>query len=103
MQCTLHAMPMNCAFSEIFSLEDVAKPWIYMRGVSSQLMESLLMFIYAGEVEIQADQLSTFMEMASDMKIRGLTKYVASQADQVLTNQKHMAMGILINHKPGSY
>ena len=37
-----------------------------------------MLFIYQGEVEIQADQLNPFMEMAADMKIRGLTKYAAS-------------------------
>ena len=65
-------------FSEIFSTDDAANPWIFMKGVSSSVLQSLIEFVYCGEVEIDAELLSTFLETADDLKIRGLTQFNSS-------------------------
>ena len=43
-----------------------------MRGVSSNLMETLLKFLYSGFVEIEEQKLNQFVSLAEDLGLEGL-------------------------------
>ena len=47
-------------------------PVIYIRGVKIIHLESILDFIYHGEVNIAEDDLNTLLDVAQDLKIKGL-------------------------------
>ena len=47
-------------------------PLIYMRGVKSVDLMSLIDFLYCGEVQVLKENLENFMAMAEELKIKGL-------------------------------
>ena len=51
-------------------------PLIYMKGVDMKYLKFLVKFIYTGEVEIENEILSNFLEVADELQISGLTKTV---------------------------
>ena len=50
-------------------------PYIYLKGVKSEILLSVLNFVYNGEVELLVDQLDSFFEVAEDLSIKGLTEF----------------------------
>jgi len=49
-------------------------PLIYLKGVSYRDMEAVLNFMYHGEVNIAQDDLNSFLQVAEDLSVRGLTQ-----------------------------
>jgi len=47
---------------------------LYLRGVQSQDLEYILNFMYNGEVSLAQDQLNSFLSVAEDLQIKGLTQ-----------------------------
>lgn len=65
-------------FSKIFMLfllqtNPCKHPIIFMRDVEFEHLQSLLEFMYAGEVNISQAELSIFLRTAESLQIRGLT------------------------------
>jgi len=50
-------------------------PLIYLKGVSYRDMEAVLNFMYHGEVNIAQDDLNSFLQVAEDLSVRGLTQH----------------------------
>ena len=48
-------------------------PWIYLRGVQSSVLVPILDFLYFGEVNIDEDTLDSFLAIAEELKLKGLT------------------------------
>ena len=48
-------------------------PLIYLKGVKMTLLKSIMDFIYTGEVEIAENDLSELLEIAFELKIKGLS------------------------------
>ena len=49
-------------------------PLIYLAGVKFSTMENIIKFIYQGEVTISSDQVNTFLDVAQDLQVKGLTE-----------------------------
>jgi len=49
-----------------------ARPHLYLRGVSTSDLSSLLAFMYQGEVSLPHHQLNSFLAVAEDLKVKGL-------------------------------
>ena len=47
---------------------------LYLKGISSKDMESVLNFMYHGEVSVAQDDLNGFLQVAEDLKVKGLTQ-----------------------------
>ena len=47
-------------------------PLLYMRGVTSIELSSLLQFMYFGETEISQNNFNTFLALAKDLEVKGL-------------------------------
>ena len=45
-------------------------PLVYLRGVEARHMESLLDFIYCGEVMVQWEELENFLKTGEELKVR---------------------------------
>jgi len=49
-------------------------PLLYLRGVSFKDLEAVLNFMYHGEVNVAQDDLNSFLQVAEDLKVKGLTQ-----------------------------
>ena len=59
-----------------------AKPLIYLRGMNDNILESLLKYIYLGEVQIKYESIKEFMTAAKDLKIRELCEEDIADLDE---------------------
>ena len=49
-------------------------PYIYLRGIKLQHLNSVLTFMYNGEAEIAEDDIHFVLDVAKDLKVAGLTE-----------------------------
>ena len=49
-------------------------PLLYLHGFSFSDLQSLLSFMYLGEVSIAQDQLNSFLAIAEELQVKGLTQ-----------------------------
>jgi hypothetical protein len=61
-------------FHKILRRNPHQHPLLYMKGVKSSDMESLLDFMYHGEVNVAQEELNTFLAVAEDLNVKGLTQ-----------------------------
>jgi hypothetical protein len=61
-------------------------PYIYLRGVSYNDLVSVLDFIYNGEVNVAQEDLNSFLAVAEELQIKGLTNRDGSSASDAATN-----------------
>ncbi|XP_019697266.1 zinc finger and BTB domain-containing protein 12 isoform X3 [Harpegnathos saltator] len=73
-------------FKELFKTNPCKHPIIFMRDVEFEHLQSLLEFMYAGEVNISQAELPTFLRTAESLQIRGLTDSQNNQHN----NEKHL-------------
>ncbi|XP_011347633.1 zinc finger and BTB domain-containing protein 12 isoform X5 [Ooceraea biroi] len=83
-------------FKELFKTNPCKHPIIFMRDVEFEHLQSLLEFMYAGEVNISQAELPTFLRTAESLQIRGLTDSQSNQHNNekyVKTNNIHASNG----------
>ena len=61
-------------FRNVLGKNPHAHPLIYVRGVKFTHLKSLITFIYSGETNVAHEDLGSFMELAEDLKVQGLTE-----------------------------
>ena len=61
-------------FRNILNQNPHPHPIIYLKGVKSGEMEAILNFMYHGEVTVAQDDLNTFLSLAEDLEVKGLTE-----------------------------
>ena len=49
-------------------------PLLYLKGVKYQDLVSVLNFMYNGEVNVAQEELNTFLSVAEDLRVKGLTQ-----------------------------
>jgi len=65
-----------CAFSSVF--KDILMnnsqelPCIYLRGVQHEHLEAIINYIYSGETKVSLEDVTEFLNLASELKIVGL-------------------------------
>nr|ACO10878.1 Broad-complex core protein isoform 6 [Caligus rogercresseyi] len=57
-----------------------AHPLLYLRGIKFAHLEALLSFMYNGEVNVTQEELTEFLSIAEELKIRGLTQEGSSSS-----------------------
>jgi hypothetical protein len=60
-------------------------PLLYLKGVKYTDLQSVLNFMYHGEVNVAQEELNSFLAVAEDLKVKGLTKN-QSQAENTKTD-----------------
>ena len=48
-------------------------PLIYMRGIKTKYLKSILDFIYHGQVNVEQDDLNDFLQLAEELELKGLS------------------------------
>ena len=76
-------------FRNVFKENIHQHPLIYLRGVSSSDLLSALDFMYHGEVRVCQSDLNTFLALAEDLEIKGLTQTNGSHS-QSHTNTRRV-------------
>lgn len=61
-------------FRNILNKNPHQNPLLYMKGVKLSDMESVLDFMYYGEVSIYQNDLNSFLAVAEDLQVKGLTQ-----------------------------
>ena len=49
-------------------------PLIYLKGVNMRDLQAVLQFIYLGETKVEKDMVTSFLEVARELDVEGLTK-----------------------------
>jgi len=57
-------------------------PLLYLKGVSYENLAAVLNFMYHGEVNVAQEQLNSFLAVAEDLQVKGLTQNESSRDDR---------------------
>ena len=66
-------------FKNLLSKNKHPHPMIYMRGIKSEEMSAIMDFLYHGEASVFQENLETFLAVAEELKLNGLTKEVKNK------------------------
>jgi len=61
-------------FKEVLRRNQHQYPVLYLRGVSFKDLEAVIDFMYHGEANVAQDDLDSFLQVAKDLKVKGLTQ-----------------------------
>ena len=78
-------------FEKILQRSKHPHPLIYLGGLKSEDMMAILDFIYFGEAKVHQENLDSFLAMAEELKLKGLTGQTSNdvvQKEQKLMNTK---------------
>ena len=59
-------------FMELLKKHKHSHPLIYMRGIKSTILVTIMDFLYQGEANVSQDDLDSFLTLAEELKLRGL-------------------------------
>jgi len=57
-------------------------PLLYLKGIEFTDLQAVLKFMYHGEVNVAQEELNTFLAVAEELKIKGLTQHDCPQSNQ---------------------
>jgi len=60
-------------FKDLLQTNQHPQPLVYMRGVRGTTLEALVDFIYCGEANVLQEGIDTFLALAEEMQLKGLT------------------------------
>ena len=69
-------------FTELLRKNKHSHPLVYMRGLKGPDLVSIMDFLYFGETNIVQENLESFLELAEELKLKGLTKGNENMADE---------------------
>merc|ERR1712012_1526143 len=69
-------------FKNILRRNPHQHPLLYMKGVSYSNLQAVLNSMYHGEVNVAQDELNTFLAVAEDLRVKGLTQNQGSGPKQ---------------------
>jgi hypothetical protein len=61
-------------FKAVLKKNPHPNPLIYLKGIKDKEIEAVLTFMYNGEVIVAQDDLNTFLAVAEDLEVKGLTE-----------------------------
>merc|ERR1712129_516911 len=61
-------------FRSVFKKTKEKHPIVYLKGVLHKDLVALMDYIYTGETQVQAEDVDRFIEVAREMKVKGLTE-----------------------------
>ena len=76
---------------------------IYLRGVNSRDLKFILSFMYQGEVSIAQDHLNSFLAVAEDLQVKGLTQNESERLKPSRDNRKDQSSSSSKPRNPTKY
>ena len=83
-QVTAHKVVLSACssfFRSVLRRNPHQHPLLYIKGVSISDLESLLDFMYYGEVNIAQENLNSFLSVAEELQIKGLSQLSTSSSN----------------------
>ena len=74
-------------FRSILKRNPHQHPLLYLKGVKYSDLQAVLSFMYQGEVNVAQEELNSFLAVAEELKVKGLTQ--SSAADDKINKRKH--------------
>jgi len=68
-------------FRNILRRNPHAHPLLYLKGVKYQELLSVLNFMYQGEVNVAQEELNSFLAVAEDLRVKGLTQNSSGKSE----------------------
>ena len=68
-------------FDNLLRRNKHSHPLIYMRGMKSEDMAAIVEFLYRGEASVPQDNLDSFLAIAEELKLKGLTGVETTEAE----------------------
>eukprot|EP00092_Neocalanus_flemingeri_P040222 GFUD01043811.1.p1 GENE.GFUD01043811.1~~GFUD01043811.1.p1 ORF type:complete len:336 (+),score=64.40 GFUD01043811.1:448-1455(+) len=59
-------------------------PLLYLKGVKYTELQSVLNFMYLGEVNVAQEELNSFLSVAEDLKVKGLTQNTMAVGEEAI-------------------
>ena len=81
-------------FEKILQRNKHPNPLIYLKGFQSKVLTSVLDFLYFGEANVNQEDLDSFLAVAEEIKLKGLTGQTPilmryrSKKSQIILNQQ---------------
>ena len=69
-------------FRSILRQNPHKEPLIYLKGVRMVDLQAVLDFIYYGEVNVAQEELNSFLEVAEELEVKGLTQNKSQKEDR---------------------
>ena len=76
-------------FSSVFQMNPHNHPLMYLRGVKTDQMQSVLQFLYAGSTAMTEEKVNSFLAVAADLRIVGLAG--SSEEQQLVLDAQNIA------------
>jgi hypothetical protein len=73
-------------FRSILKRNPHQHPLLYLKGVKYSDLQAVLSFMYQGEVNVAQEELNSFLAVAEELKVKGLTQ---SSGDDKIIKRKH--------------
>merc|ERR1712198_314679 len=69
-------------FRTILRRNQHAHPLLYLKGVKFSDLQSVLNFMYHGEVNVAQEELNSFLAVAEELRVKGLTQNQSSKKQE---------------------
>ena len=86
--CQAHKIIISASslfFRNVISQSNHDKPFIYLKGVNKQDLESIIEFMYSGKAQVEKNNIVRFLGTAADLQIDGLSIDACGQASNSVT------------------
>ena len=75
-------------FKRIISNNPHQHPLLFLRNIDIKTLKSIIRFIYMGQTEVEQEELETFLAVAKDLKVKGLSNEMdTKQSSETDTRQ----------------
>jgi len=75
-------------------------PLLYLKGVKYSELTSVLNFMYMGEVNVAQEELNSFLSVAEDLRVKGLTQNNSEASTKTAPKQDQSKHGVIRNDQP---
>ena len=73
-------------FKQLFSQNKHSHPLVFMRGVKSDDLDAIVDFLYLGEANIYENNLEAFLNIAEELRLKGLNRRVDDSFNNINTD-----------------
>ena len=80
-------------FQNMLSKNIHAHPLIYMRGIKSEDLVAIVDYLYHGEANIYQDNLESFLAIAEELKLKGLT--LGTNSSKLKPEEKYLPQSMI--------
>ena len=87
-------------FKRLFERQNHPRPFIYMRGVKAEDLEALVDFIYFGETTVMQENLEPFMDVATELNVKGLD-FGENQSKENISSNSPFAKAVAVEEIEG--